>query len=301
MIQFNKIKLSDKTWIKPILALSNYNGCHQNFTNLFSWSDTYNYQAAKVNNFLVVKANFTKDYPYYIYPAGTGNIKEIIELMIEDSKRNKHRFTMAGLLKENKEQLSSIFPGRFSYNANRDIFDYVYSVEKLSELSGNKLHSKRNHINYFKKHFNWSFELLSSVNLFECWEMTIQWCIKNGCESDHELSDEFLSVRTCFDNFEELQLEGGLLRKDGKVIAYTMGEKLNSDTYVIHIEKAFGDIRGAYQMINQQFAQVIKKHHPEISYINREEDMGYEGLRKSKLSYFPDILVEKYYAELIDI
>jgi hypothetical protein len=128
--------------------------------------------------------------------------------------------------------------------------------------------------------------------------MTVDWCVKNGCKDDPELSEEFCSVRKSYKNFKELQLEGGLLRADGKIVAYTMGEKLNSDTYVIHIEKAFSDVRGAYQMINQQFAQTIKQNHPEILFINREEDMGFEGLRKAKLSYYPDILLEKYSANL---
>lgn len=300
MIDFNKIKLSDKSWIKPLLALSDFNGCHQNFTNLFSWSDVYNYQTAKIDNFLIVKADFSKEYPYYIYPAGSGDITRIIELMINDANIRGYKFTMAGLLKQNIDVLEQAFPGRFVFTPNRDIFDYVYSIDKLAFLTGNKLHSKRNHINYFKQNFDWSFELIDGTNICECWQMTIDWCIKNGCKDDPELSEELGSVRKCYKNFKELELEGGLLRADGKIVAYTMGEMLNSNTYVIHIEKAFGDVRGAYQMINQQFVQTVKETHPRIEYINREEDMGYEGLRKAKLSYHPDILIEKYSAHLAE-
>lgn len=298
MLDFNKVKLSDKEWIKPLLALSDFNGCHQNFTNLFSWADVYNYRAVKINNFCIVKADYDSDYPYYIYPTGSGDIAPVIEQLITDAENNNHKFTMAGLQKENVDELERIFPGRFEFTPNRDIFDYIYLIDKLASLAGNKLHSKRNHINYFKQNYKWSFELIDDSNICECWDMTIDWCIKNGCKDDPELSEELCSVRKCYKNFKELGLEGGLLRADNKIVAYTMGEILNSNTYVIHIEKAFNDIRGAYQMINQQFAAAVKQNHPEMEYINREEDMGYEGLRKAKLSYYPDILLEKYTAHL---
>lgn len=298
MLEFCKIKLSDKSWIKPLIAISDFNGCHQNFTNLFSWADVYNYRAVKIDNFCVVKADFSNECPYYLYPAGSGDISFVIEQLITDADNNGHKFTLAGLLKENVDTLEQAFPSRFVFEPNRDIFDYVYSTDKLALLAGNKLHSKRNHINYFKQNFNWSFELIDETNICECWKMTVDWCIKNGCEDDPELSEEFCSVRKCYKNFKELELEGGLLRADNKIVAYTMGEKLNSDTYVIHIEKAFSDVRGAYQMINQQFVQAVSQNHPEILFINREEDMGYEGLRKAKLSYYPDMLIEKYSANL---
>ncbi|MEL7570102.1 MAG: phosphatidylglycerol lysyltransferase domain-containing protein [Eubacteriaceae bacterium] len=298
MLDFNKVKLSDKEWIKPLLTVSNFNGCHQNFTNLFSWADVYNYRAVKINNFCAVKADYDKDYPYYIYPTGSGDISPVIEQLIKDAESNGHKFTMAGLQKENIDELEQIFPGRFIFTPNRDIFDYIYSIDKLVSLSGNKLHSKRNHINYFKQNFKWSFELIDDSNICDCWDMTVDWCIKNGCKDDPELSEELCSVRKCYKNFKELGLEGGMLIANNKIVAYTMGEILNSNTYVIHIEKAFNDVRGAYQMINQQFAAAVKQNHPHIEYINREEDMGFEGLRKSKLSYYPDILLEKYTAQL---
>jgi hypothetical protein len=298
MIDFKKIELRDKEWIQPLLKLSDFNGCHQNFTNLFSWSDIYNYMAAKTDNFLVIKADHSPGFPYYFYPAGSGDLAKVIKTMINDAAVRGYEFTMSGLLKENVEQLCAFFPGVFAFTPDRDVFDYVYSVDKLACLAGNKLHSKRNHINYFKNNFVWSFEPITAHNLPECWDMTVKWCIKNGCKDDPELSEEFCSLRKCFKHYEELGLQGGILRSEGCIIAYTMGEKLNSDTYVTHIEKAFDDIRGAYQMINQQFAQFIKKAHPEIKYINREEDMGYEGLRKAKLSYYPDMLIEKYTARL---
>ncbi|MFY9377952.1 MAG: phosphatidylglycerol lysyltransferase domain-containing protein, partial [Peptococcia bacterium] len=194
------------------------------------------------------------------------------------------------------------FPGKFSYQDDREGYDYIYTLEKLVSLSGKKLQSKRNHINRFiANNADWSFEEISQDNLSECWEMNQEWCRQNGCKDDELLNEEYCAVRRCFNNYEALELEGGLLRLAGKVIAFTMGERLNSDTYVVHIEKAFGEIQGAYQLINREFAKLIQERHPDIVYVNREEDMGYEGLRRAKMSYRPVRMEEKYVADATSI
>lgn len=294
MIDFNKIQITDKTWMKPLIAAADMEGCHQNFTNLFVWAEINNYVAAHINNYLIIQADNVCNEPYYLYPAGTGDIKQVIDLMIQDAADRGHQFKFAGLSKENISTLEILYPNNFTYEENREIFDYVYSLDKLVTLSGKKLHAKRNHINYFKDNFNWKFELINLENLSECWDMNVQWCIKNGCDEDSHLSEEYCAVKRSFDNFSDLELEGGLLRVDGEIVAYTIGEKLNSTTYVIHIEKAFSDVRGAYQMINREFAEIIQKKYPDIIFVNREEDMGYEGLRKAKSSYYPIKMTEKY-------
>jgi hypothetical protein len=219
--------------------------------------------------------------------------------MKQDAADCGHEFILFGLSPENIAVLNNLFPGSFEYRENRDNFDYIYLLEKLVTLSGKKLQAKRNHINRFKANNNWGFEPLSAENLAECWEMNIEWCKIHGCNEDQHLANEDCAVRRCFKYFTELGLEGGLLRSEGRVIAYTMGEKLNSDTYDVHIEKAFGEIQGAYQMINREFAALIQDNHPDLTYVNREEDTGSEGLRKAKLSYHPDKMEEKYLGQYV--
>ena len=102
------------------------------------------------------------------------------------------------------------------------------------------------------------------------------------------------------DHFEALGLEGGLIRINGSVAAFTIGDRLNGDTYDVHFEKAYAGIQGAYAMINREFARWVREHHPDIKYLNREEDMGVEGLRKAKESYYPDLLLEKYTATAVE-
>lgn len=301
MITFKKIELKDKAWMHPLIAAADMRACHQNFTNMYAWSGLYHYQVARVNDYLVVKGKIESG-EYYLYPVGKGDIKPIIEALKQDAQDNGHALRILGISPENRDELHNLFPNDFQHEYMRDSSDYVYYLDKLVNLKGNKLHSKRNHINFFKKNnASWSFQLITSDNLEECREMNKVWCEQHDCNDDLFLYSEDCAVRRCFDNYFELKLEGGLLRVDGKVAAFTMGEKLNSDTYVIHIEKAFGDIRGAYQMINREFAAYVREIYPQLIYVNREEDMGYDGLRKAKLSYHPDRMEDKYAATFVTI
>lgn len=299
MINFKKVELDDKKWMDPLIVAADLQGCHQNFTNIFAWSEINNYRVARVHDYLVVKGGNRSDGPYYFYPTGWGDLKTVIEIMKQDAAECQHKFQLAGLSPANMESLNRVFPEIFAYQEIRDDFDYVYLLDKLVTLAGKKLQAKRNHINRFKENNNWSYEQITPENLTECWEMNLQWCKDNDCDDNERLVEEYCAVRRCFNNYTALGLEGGLIRVDSKVIAYTMGEKLNSDTYVTHVEKAFGEIQGAYQIINREFATMIQKNYPQLLYLNREEDAGQEGLRKAKLSYHPDKMEGKFLAEYI--
>ena len=301
MINFREVEINDKKWIDPLLAAGDMRGCHHNFTNIFAWSKIYKYRVARIDDYLLVKGESMNGTPYYFYPAGQGDPKSVIEAMGQDAATCGYDFILAGLSPENMGVINSLFPASFEYTGRRDSFDYVYLLDKLVTLTGDKSKSKRNHINHFKKNNIWRFEQIYSENLAECWEMNIEWCKAHGCEDEKQLANENCAVSRCFDHFTELGLEGGLLRSEGRVVAYTMGDKLNSDTYDIHIEKALEEIQGAYQMINREFANLIQKNHPEIIYVNREEDMGQEGLRKAKLSYHPVKMEEKYWGKWVGL
>ncbi|MGI6575884.1 MAG: DUF2156 domain-containing protein [bacterium] len=299
MIDFRSITIDDKQWIVPLLAAANMRGCQHSFVNLFAWSKIYKYQVAQVANHLVVKGQIADGTQYYFYPAGHGDPQPVIEAMQKDAADHGHDFIFFGLSPENVAVLKNIFPGKFIYKEFRDSFDYLYYLHKLVALPGKDFQSKRNHINRFQRNHSWNFEPITPANLTDCWEMNQMWYEQRKCKENKQLVNEKCAIRQCFDYFTELDLEGGLLRVDGSVIAYTMGSRLNSDTYDIHIEKAFTEIQGAYQMINREFAALIQKIHPEIIYVNREEDMGDPGLRKAKLSYHPVRMEKKYFGKYI--
>lgn len=300
MIDFKTIALQDKQWITSLLAAADKPGCQYSFINLFGWSIIYHYRVARVGEFLVVKGEEAKGAPYYLFPAGHGDgLETVLQEMKQDAEDSGQGFIIYGLSPEDVEDVKRIFPGAFTFEEMRNSFDYVYLLDKLVTLSGKKLQAKRNYVNRFKEHNQWSFEEITAENLNECWEMKEKWCELYGCKDDKTLENEGCVLRRYFQHYFELGMEGGLLRLDGEVVAFTMGSRLNSDTYDIYIEKAFRDIPGAYQTINREFAAYIQNKYPEMVYVNREEDIGSPGLRKAKLSYYPVRFEVKYAAKYL--
>ena len=213
--------------------------------------------------------------------------------MADDAAERGYPFRMRALSASTKEKVETLFPGRFEYVAVRDWADYIYTVRDLSELAGRKYQPKRNLISRFRSNNEWAYENIDSGNIAECMAMNEEWCRRNGCNDTRSLQMEAEAVTAMLAHFGELGLCGGLLRVQGKVIAYTVGEPLSDDTFIVHIEKAFTEFQGAYQMINQQF---LVHHAAAFQYVNREDDAGDAGLRKAKLSYHPAFLQEKYIA-----
>ena len=287
VISFKKVSFDDKEWIKERLEESNYMGCEYCFSNIYLWGSAFEFEIANHKGFLLIKAVVDGEVIHY-FPAGSGNLHQVIEDLIIDSQLNGETLVFGNVTDEHTPQIKKYFPNTFEYMEIRDSSDYIYLREKMVSLAGKKLHAKRNHINRFKDNPDWSFELITKENITECYGMSIVWTLKHFGGNTHD--SDFCAMQKSFDYFDELDLMGGLIRQNGEVVAFTMGTFLNTNTFVIHIEKAFHEIQGAYPMINQQFAMRLPEH---IKYINREEDLGQEGLRRSKLSYYPEILLAK--------
>lgn len=291
MLEFKDITLIDKGWMQDLISRSNYRGCEYNFTTLYIWRNVFNTQVCRFNNFMLIKSG-KKDISF-LFPPGEGDLAQTIELLEKYAADNKIKFHMHSAPQQAKDQIEQLFPGKYDFIADRNTFDYIYLSEKLITLSGKKLHSKRNHINRFKDTYagRWQYERIDENNIEECIQLNRKWCEENDCEHDESMRDEQCAVQQSFKAFFQLGLKGGLIRVDGNVIAFSIGEPLNSDTFVVHIEKADSAIQGAYPMINQQF---VTDYCRDYQYINREDDVGDEGLRKAKLSYYPEMLHEKY-------
>lgn len=281
--------------MEELLGYSNYNSCEYSFTDLFNWGGVHQTEVARMGDYGIIRSGF-KEFSY-LYPFGRGDVRPVIEAMMEDAREHRVTFTISLILEPMKEELETLFPGLFAYSEERAYFDYIYTQESLSTLRGRQLSGKRNHINAFKKLYpDWSFEKITAENIAECWQMNEEWSARNELSLGSGLLKERSALKSAFEHFFEENLVGGLIRVNGKVIAYSMGHPLNSDTFVVHFEKAFDDIRGAYQMINQQFALNCCEGY---TYLNREDDTGLEGLRKAKLSYLPHTLLKKYDAKLV--
>lgn len=291
-IQFKRAELEDKEIISHYFKHHTSRSCERTFVNVFLWSRQYPVKWAIIEDALVFKSEDEK-HVSFAFPAGEDeNVKRAIEVMKRYSEERGYPFTMYNITPDNFAKLEQWYPERFEVEYERDDADYVYESEKLATLSGKKLHGKRNHVNKFKIMYEnrWSYEPMTKDNLEECFQMALKWRNENGCEEDEEKNAEMCVTLNSLRLFEELGLVGGVLKIDGKVVAFTIGEPICSDTFVVHIEKAFADIPGAYPMINQQF---VEHECTDYQYVNREEDTGAEGLRKAKLSYRPVFLVEK--------
>ena len=232
----------------------------------------------------------------YLYPAGCGDIRPVLERIIADSRREGKPLVFRSLTDETKAQLEALYPGRFCYVEDRDAFDYLYEIDTLAELPGRKLQSKRNHINRFVESWpNWYTKVITPHNLHVCEKLAEKWY-----ESHHDSAADRRALTKALEHYEALEFEGLLLyAEEGRPVGFSMGNRISADTFDVNFEKAFADIQGAYPLVNREFARYVRDRHPEIRYLNREDDMGIEGLRKAKESYHPIFLV-KYVATEIE-
>ena len=296
MSLFHSVTLADRVWMNPLIHRENSQSADHNFSNIYMWDGTYHQEVAELYGCLGIRLGYS-DQPFYAYPIGKGDTGRAISALRTDAATHGTPLQLRGILKEQLSLLEQMFPGEFTVKEDRFVFDYLYSAEKLATLSGKKLQSKRNHINRFVEHCpNWNFAPVTPDNIHLCREFQRAWLTSHTDRDSAELMAEDLALTRCFDNFEALGMEGGLLLDGETVLAFTFGEPLNADTYIVHFEKASSDVQGAYPMINREFVRYISERHPEMLFINREDDTGLENLRKAKLSYCPERFVEKYTA-----
>ncbi|MFW9624191.1 DUF2156 domain-containing protein [Bacteroides graminisolvens] len=293
MIEFKDITVEDKDTITSFTMNSCRRNCDLSFSNLCSWRFMYNTKFAVIDNFLVFKF-WLHGRVSYMMPVGQGDPeKELIEKLIEDSQLEGEPLRLMGVCQGMKKRLNDILPGEFEFTTNRDYSDYIYLRSDLATLTGKKFQSKRNHINRFKKEYTYKYVPITPDRVQECLYLEAEWCKANDCDKQDGTGNERQAIVFALEHFEELGLSGGILYANDKIVAFTFGMPINKETFGVHVEKADTTVDGAYAMINFEFAN----HIPEtFTYINREEDLGIEGLRKAKLSYQPETILEKFVA-----
>lgn len=290
MLDFRKAKISDRDAICEILKKSPCRSMEYNFTLLFMWQNQYGIEFATDEDMLYIRAGRINK--AYLFPCGEGDLKAATDKLFEICG---YGLSFYSLNEEQKIFLEKEYPGRFSFSENRNAGDYVYLTESLASLKGKKLSSKRNHINRFEtEHPDWQYEPITSDNLSEVMKMHGLWCEAQDIEARKGLAEETEAVKTVLENYDALSLSGGLIRIDGRVVAFSVGDKLNGDTFLVHIEKAFSEINGAYPIINREF---VRHNCMNFRFVNREDDAADEGLRRAKLSYQPYEIIKKYNAK----
>lgn len=266
------------------------------FGNLYIWHFSRDISYAILNDCLVIKTKFPNEkYPFIFYPLGLGDRQKTIKDVMDYFLSNNMKFAIKSLEPYQKYELEKNMPNIFDISPNRDRFDYIYNVSDLINLNGRKLHSKKNHLNKFLNLYpNFVYERIDSSNAIDVFESYVEWFNKNPNITDG-LRNEFVGIESTLRNFNLLDMKGGVIKIDNKIAAFTLGEQINSNSVVIHIEKANTFYEGIYQAINQQF---LCNDWNDMEFVNREEDLGIEGLRRAKMTYNPIRFVEKFEARL---
>ena len=292
MLQFKAVSKDDFEKYNKYRTMDETNASEGVFMTMFIWNAYYNMEVADNGEFLFIRFNIKNKAPSYFFPIGKGDLTKAIDELSEFSAQRGEKLCFRLVSLENAEKLKNISGKKFSFTPTRDSFDYIYFTEKMVSLSGKKLHSKKNHLNYFLENYSFTYEKVDSEKLLsECREKAISLV----CSKTKNLNSfEKGAMERYFEHFFEFKQTGALLRVDGEIAAMSFGEKLNQDTALIQIELADEKYRGAYQAINKLFCE---NEWSQFTYVNREEDMGIEGLRKAKMGYQPAFFVEKYYIE----
>ena len=294
---FKDIDMESRELLNPYFDLVDYEACEYCFNTLYMWQHLYKTGYYIGDGFAVIVAEYEGN-TFSILPlAKKEDMPRVIKFVIDYFEKEQKKIYFRGITKEVVDYLKENYPDKFDYTEERDLFDYVYDGDSMRELKGRKNVKKRNHINYFLKEYEGRFEyrLLDENDFDACLKLVEEWTSnkeENG-QVDEEMEEELIGIKKLFNSFpvikDKLKIAGIFI--DGKLEAFTMGEYLNPNMALIHIEKANPSIRGLYPYINQQF---LVNEFSDVEFVNREEDLGIEGLRKAKLSYHPVKFVEKY-------
>ena len=293
--EFKTIELQDRETIQDFFTAYRPETSELTFTNIFIWREHYKIVWSVHRDWLIVACNSGTDKCFALPPVGPPGRAEVCRAVLEWLRERKGVKDPALERADSRlvDELGAT--GKFTIEPARGHFDYLYKTENLIRLSGNRLHAKKNHLNKFRKTYKFSYEPVTPSAIPDCLKLAESWCHARRCQEDLDLTDEAQAVKSILENFAPLHVAGGLIRVEGKVEAFALGEMLNADTAVIHVEKANPEIPQAFVAINQQFCE---HEWPQVPFINREQDLGDPGLRQAKLSYQPERLIPKFRIKL---
>lgn len=289
MLEFREVTLDDKIWIDEILSKAGYISADSAFGTMYVWRKAYGLKVANYKGFLL--RFYDGSEAGYGFPLGEGDLIGAVETLIEHAKSQNINFKFIGVSESSIHALESLMPGKFLFEHIRDRDDYIYKTDDLINLVGKKYHSKRNHISKFTRENNWKYEDINVSNLIDCKKLAQEWYEESTSEDSESLKKENEAIMLAISHFNELNFQGGIIKVDGKPVAFTMGEAISKDVFVVHFEKALNKYAEAYAVLNREFA---KNGLSGYEFINREEDLGLKGLRRAKLSYHPIALLKKY-------
>ena len=291
MIPFHPLDLQDRETVLKYTLKSVRRNCDLSFSNLYSWRSRYRTEIAELGGHLLFRF-WAGERLAYMMPVGAGEVKPVIDAMLDDAQAMGQPLLLLGVCSYMRVKLETSFPEKFDFIQERDYFDYIYLRADLAGLKGKRFQQKRNHVNKFRASYpDYEYHPLTPDMVTECLRLENLWCRTGDRAEDEALQAERCSMTAALNHIDELGLLGGTLWVGGRLVAFTYGSPINADTFDTCVEKADTSFDGAYAMINWEFANRIPEQY---IYVNREEDLGLEGLRKAKLSYHPEMLLEKY-------
>lgn len=283
---FKPVALSDRELFRKHYISHSQVHSDNTFTNMVCWNDYAHYRYALADGCLVLCSTIA-EMTRYRPPIGPRN-SELLAEVLRLAARSEEEHPFVILDGETKEWIAGLYPD-LQFYAERRHFDYVYLASDLAELPGKKYLTIRHQLNKFQKTCMPRVEMIGEENLGEIEDFLDLWCDWKDCESDPVLASEKEAVSFALSHYEELQLSGIAIRANGKIGAMSLFEGLNNDTALVHFEKGLPDCKGIYRAVNAETARILAK---DYIFINRESDMGVEGIREAKTRYHPHHMVQ---------
>ncbi len=298
LIDFRPVKLEDKEKYEAALAKEEGRGCEFSFANLYLWGRQ---NIAFSDEGIMLFSQFNKK-SVYPYPLAAGDMRCVIDAIIADAKERGIPCRITGLSRAAKEKLCELYPGKFSIHHDEGSYDYVYSIHDLADLPGKKYHGKRGHLkNFYAENPDFSVLDFNDESRPLAEALAQRWYFEKTAENPNsDYIMEQVALKKAFRDYKALGMKGIVLTAGGRAVAFALGSFLSADTFDVNFEKGLSEVKGSYAAVNCEFAKYLRSHYPCLEYIDREEDMGLEGLRRAKRSYHPHHMIEKFWAHLLE-
>lgn len=295
MLEWSIPEAEDEDWINSCIAVSGTMASDASFANIYLLRNKYSTKISRYKDFIIRKYSGKGARCGYTFPLGKGDVAKALDEIEKDAKECGERLQFAFVTEEQKEVLENAMPARFCYSSDAGDSDYIYLRSELASLSGKAFHKKKNHFSKFVRTYpDYKYYEIGACNIYDAQKVADAWYYEHLQDEDASQLAEYKAIKEALDNFEELGLIGGIIYVNDSPCAMTIASKINENTVDVHFEKAVGEyaLNGGYAAINKLFSEKLDG----VTWLNREEDIGIEGLRKAKLSYRPKIMLKKYSA-----
>ena len=295
MLEWSIPEAEDEDWINSCIAVSGTMASDASFANIYLLRNKYSTKISRYKDFIIRKYSGKGARCGYTFPLGKGDVAKALAEIEKDAKECGERLQFAFVTEEQKEVLENAMPARFCYSSDAGDSDYIYLRSELASLSGKAFHKKKNHFSKFVRTYpDYKYYEMGACNIYNAQKVADAWYYEHLQDEDASQLAEYKAIKEALDNFEELGLIGGIIYVNDSPCAMTIASKINENTVDVHFEKAVGEyaLNGGYAAINKLFSEKLDG----VTWLNREEDIGIEGLRKAKLSYRPKIMLKKYSA-----